>query len=57
MTKERYQEIKNRIEWLEDVIWSIKMIDHWTREDRDDYEKFADELHELKKQIVNEIFE
>lgn len=57
MTKERYQEIKNRIEWLEDVLWSIQLIDHWTREDRNDYERFSDELKELKEQVVNEIFE
>lgn len=57
MTKERYLKIKERIEWLEDVMWSIQLIDHWTREDRDDYEKFANELKELKEQIVNEIFE
>jgi hypothetical protein len=56
MTKERYQEIKNRIEWLEDVLWSIQLIDHWTREDRNDYERFADELKKLKEQVVNEIF-
>jgi hypothetical protein len=56
MTKERYNKIKERIEWLEDVLWSIQLVDHWTREDRTDYEKFTDELNELKKQIVNEIF-
>ena len=56
MTKERYNEIKERIEWLEDVLWSIQLVDHWTREDRTDYEKYTDELNELKKQIVNEIF-
>ena len=56
MTKERYLKIKERIEWLEDVLWSIELIDHWTREDRDYYDKYNDELKELKKQIVNEIF-
>ena len=56
MTKERYNKIKERIEWLEDVLWSIQLVDHWTREDRTDYEKFTDELNELKKQVVNEIF-
>lgn len=56
MTKERYNEIKERIEWLEDVLWSIQLVDHWTREDRTYYEKYTDELNELKKQIVNEIF-
>lgn len=57
MTKEKYLKIKERIEWLEDVIWSIELIDHWTREDREYYDKYAKELKELKAQVVNEIFE
>lgn len=57
MTKERYLKIKERIEWLEDVMWSIQMIDHWTNEDREYYDKYNEELKELKKQVVNEIFE
>lgn len=57
MTKERYQEIKERIEWLEDIIFSIQLIDHWTSEDRDYYNSYERELKELKKQIINEIFE
>lgn len=56
MTKERYLKIKERIEWLEDVIFSIQLIDHWTNEDRDYYDNYNKELTELKKQIVNEIF-
>ena len=57
MTKEKYLKIKERIEWLEDVMWSIELIDHWTREDREYYDKYLEEFKELKKQIVNEIFE
>lgn len=57
MTKERYLEIKQRIEWLEDVMWSIELIDHWTREDREYYDQYLEEFKELKKLIVNEIFE
>lgn len=57
MTKEKYLKIKERIEWLEDVIWSIELIDHWTREDHEYYDKYAKELRELKAQVVNEIFE
>ena len=56
MTKERYLKIKERIEWLEDIIWSIQMIDHWTSEDREYYDNYNKELTELKKQVVNEIF-
>jgi hypothetical protein len=56
MTKEKYLKIKERIDWLEDVIWTIELIDHWTNEDREYYDNYNKELTELKKQIVNEIF-
>ena len=56
MTKEKYLKIKERIDWLEDVIWTIELIDHWTNEDREYYGNYNKELTELKKQIVNEIF-
>lgn len=57
MTKEKYLKIKERIDWLEDVIWTIELIDHWTSEDREYYHQYNEELTELKKQIVSEIFE
>jgi hypothetical protein len=57
MTKERYLKIKERIEWLEDIMWSIQLIDHWTSEDRECYDNYKKELTELKKQVVSEIFE
>jgi hypothetical protein len=56
MTKEKYLKIKERIEWLEDIMWSIQLIDHWTSEDREYYNAYNQELQELKKQVVNEIF-
>lgn len=57
MTKERYNEIKQRIEKLQDLMWSIDLIDHWTRQDREEYDQYLKELLELKKSIVNEVFE
>lgn len=57
MTKERYLKIKERIDWLEDVIWTIDLVDHWTKEDRDYHDKYSKELKELKELIINEIFE
>ena len=57
MTKERYNEIKQRIEKLQDLMWSIDLIDHWTRQDREEYDKYLKELLELKEAIVNEVFE
>ena len=57
MTKEKYSKIKERIEWLEGVIWSIELIDHWTREDEEYYDKYAKELRELKRQVLDVVFE
>jgi len=57
MTKERYNEIMKRIEELQDRIFIIEMIDHWTREDWEYMRKYEQELKELKEQIVNVIFE
>lgn len=57
MTKEKYLKIKERIEWLEDVIWTIDLVDHWTSKDREYHDKYSKELKELKKLIINEIFE
>lgn len=55
MNNEKLTKIKERIEWLESVIWSINMIDHWTREDRDIYDEYSEELKQLKKLVVKEI--
>lgn len=57
MTKERYNEIKQRIEKLEELMWNIELIDHWTRQDNEEHDKYLKELLDLKKLIVNEIFE
>ena len=57
MTKERYEEIVKRIEDLEETIFYIEMIDHWTREDEESFQKHNEELKKLKAQIVNQIFE
>jgi hypothetical protein len=57
MTNERYNEIKERIDWLEDTIFYINMIDYWTREDRETLEKYEKELKQLKAKIVEKVFE
>lgn len=56
MTKERYNEIIKRIEDLEETIFYIEMIDHWTREDEECIKKYEQELKELKAQTLNIIF-
>lgn len=57
MTKERYEKIVKRIKDLEETIFYIEMIDHWTREDKEILEKHEKELKELKAQIVEKVFE
>lgn len=56
MTRERYEEIVKRIKDLEETIFYIEMIDHWTREDEECIQKYNEELKKLKAQIVNQIF-
>ena len=57
MTKERYEKIVKKIKDLEETIFYIEMIDHWTREDKEILEKHEKELKELKAQIVEKVFE
>lgn len=57
MTKERYNEIIKRIEDLEETIFYIEMIDHWTREDEECFQKYSQELNSLKAQTLSAIFE
>lgn len=56
MTKERYEEINKRIKELEEDIFLIQMIDTWTTKDSELFDKYNEELQELKKQIVDTIF-
>ncbi len=57
MTKERYQEIVERITKLEDLMWDIELIDHWTREDEEYYDKYLKEFKALKQLIIDKVFE
>lgn len=57
MTKKRYNEIIKRIKELESLLWTIDMIDHWTKEDNDLWDKYNAEGRELKAQILGIIYE
>ena len=57
MTKKRYNEIIKRIKELESLLWTIDMIDHWTKEDNDLWDKYSAEGRELKAQILGIIYE
>lgn len=49
MENKKIQELKAKIEDLEETIFYIEMIDHWTMEDREYHEKYSKELRELKR--------
>ena len=44
-------EIKARIEEVEEILFNINMIDHWTREDSERYSKYIDEKFRLIKEL------
>lgn len=44
-------EIKARIEEVEEILFNIDMIDHWTREDSERYSKYIDEKFRLIKEL------
>lgn len=57
MKKEKVLKIKKRIEELEEILWTINLIDHWTRQDRESYEKYNKELTEIKQLLIKEVLE
>ena len=40
-------EIKARLEEVEEILFNIDMIDHWTREDNERYSKYIKEKYAL----------
>ena len=46
------QEIKEKIEQLQNRLFMMNMIDRWTNEDRQTVNEMEDELHELELQIA-----
>lgn len=40
-------EIKARLEKVEEILFNINMIDHWTREDNERYSKYVNEKFAL----------
>ena len=57
MKNKRVEELKRKIEDLEETLFYIEMIDHWTREDNESYEKYSKQIKELKALLVQEIVE
>ena len=48
-------EVKERIGKLEQLIFTIDMIDRWTQKDAQLFDKYNKELKELKDLLINEI--
>ena len=57
MKNKRVEELKRKIKDLEETLFYIEMIDHWTREDSEIYEKYSKQIKELKALLVQEIIE
>ena len=55
MKNKRVEELKRKIEDLEETLFYIEMIDHWTREDSEMYDKYSKQIKELKALLVQEI--
>ena len=57
MKNKKVEELKRKIKDLEETLFYIEMIDHWTREDKDSYEKYSKQIKELKALLIQEIVE
>ena len=57
MKNKKVEELKRKIKDLEETLFYIEMIDHWTREDNEIYEKYSKQIKELKALLVQEIVE
>lgn len=45
------QEIEERLEKVEKILFYIDMIDRWTWQDREDYHTYSKEKRELKEML------
>lgn len=57
MKNKKVEELKRKIEDLEETLFCIEMIDHWTRENSEMYDKYFEQIKELKALLVQEIVE
>ena len=53
--KKNIKELQERISQLENIIFSLDLIDHWTRKDTELFEKYNKELTQLKELVINEL--
>ena len=52
MKNKKVKELKRKIKYLKESLFYIEMIDHWTREDNEIYEKYSKQIKELKALLV-----
>ena len=55
MREKNVKELQEKISQLENIIFSLDLIDHWTRKDTELFEKYNKELTQLKKLVINEL--
>jgi len=55
MKEKNIKELQERISQLENIIFSLDLIDHWTRKDTELFEKYNKELTQLKDLVINEL--
>ena len=55
MKEKNIKELQEKISQLENIIFSLDLIDHWTREDTELFEKYNKELTQLKELVINEL--
>lgn len=55
MKNNKVEELKKKIEDLEETLFFIDMIDHWTKEDKESYDKYSKQVQELKQLLIEEI--
>lgn len=55
MREKNIKGLQEKISQLENIIFSLDLIDHWTREDTELFEKYNKELTQLKELVINEL--
>lgn len=49
------KELQERIDRLEEVIFNLDLIDHWTSKDSELFSKYNEELRQLKELVIKEL--
>jgi hypothetical protein len=55
MKEKNIKELQEKIDQLENIIFNLDLIDHWTKKDTELFEKYNKELRQLKELVINEL--